>query len=74
LRRGLVAHWAATNIYHVVYDQETLRLDAKATQDRRSEVLQERKQRGKTYDEFMHEWENLAPPAEILTYYGAYPV
>jgi acetophenone carboxylase len=73
LRRGLVAPWAAENIYHVVYDEETLRLNAEATQDRRSQVLQERKQRGKTYDEFVGEWEKQAPPAEILTYYGAYP-
>jgi len=73
LRRRLVTPWAAENIYHVVYDKQTLRLDAEATVEQRLQVRQERKQRGKPYDEFVRDWEKQTPPAEILTYYGAYP-
>ncbi|MEE8429497.1 MAG: acetone carboxylase subunit alpha, partial [Gammaproteobacteria bacterium] len=73
LRRGLVTHWAARNIYHVAYDEDSLRLDADATVALRLQVREDRKKRGKRYDEFIEEWRKLAPPAELLTYYGSYP-
>jgi acetophenone carboxylase len=73
LRRGLVTHWAARNVYHVAYDEDSLRLDAKATDALRLQVRQERKRRGKSYAEFVEDWEKLSPPAELLTYYGCYP-
>jgi acetophenone carboxylase len=73
LREGLATPWAAKNVYHVIYDEETLRLDPERTRAARERVREERKGRGKPYDEFEAEWSTLRPPKEVLTYYGAYP-
>jgi N-methylhydantoinase B/oxoprolinase/acetone carboxylase alpha subunit len=73
LRRDLVTPWAARNVYHVIYDEETLRLDIEATELHRREVRLSRTKRGKPYSEFVKDWENQAPPPELLTYYGSYP-
>ncbi|MBI5014807.1 MAG: hydantoinase B/oxoprolinase family protein [Deltaproteobacteria bacterium] len=73
LREGLATPWAAKNVYYVVYDEETLRLDPDRTRAARERVREERKARGKPYDEFEAEWAKLRPPDAVLTYYGAYP-
>jgi len=73
LRADRVTHWAARNVYYIAYDEETLRLDAEATDVRRKAVREERKRRGKSWSEFNKTWEIKRPPAEVLTYYGSYP-
>ncbi len=73
LRRGLVTHWAARHIYHLAYDENSLRLDTDATEILRRQVREDRKKRGKPYTEFIGEWNKLAPPAHLLSYYGSYP-
>lgn len=73
LRNGLVTHWAAQNIYKVVYDEKTMRLDPEATAALRNETRAERKKRGKPYAEFEKEWLSLRPPEEVIRYYGSYP-
>lgn len=73
LRENLVTHWAARNIYCIAYDEDTLRLDEETTEIRRQAVREERKRRGRSWDEFHAEWDNKRPPQEILTYYGSYP-
>jgi len=73
LKFGRTTAWAAQNIYHVVYNQESLRLDKEATILRRKKVREHRKQRGRPYDEFMTKWQKMQPPKEILKYYGTYP-
>ncbi len=73
LQNNLMTHWAAMNIYHVVYEAETLHLDKDATETAREAVRERRKQFGKPYAEFVREWEKLCPPPEITTCYGHYP-
>lgn len=73
LKYSRTTAWAAANIYHVVYDPDSLRADEKATAARRQAVRGKRKARGRSYDEFMADWAAKSPPAEILTYYGSYP-
>lgn len=73
LSSGLVSAEAAHDIYHVVYEPRTRRVDAEATETFRAAERRRRLQRGKPYAEFAKEWEKLRPPASVLTYYGAYP-
>jgi N-methylhydantoinase B/oxoprolinase/acetone carboxylase alpha subunit len=73
LRNGLVTHWAAHNIYKVVYDEKTMRLDPAATAALRDETRAERRKRGKPYAEFEKDWLSRRPPEEVIRYYGSYP-
>lgn len=73
LTNGLVSHWAAKNIYHLVYDESSLRLDVKGTELARDEKRKNRIETAMSFDDFNHVWETKSPPPEILTYYGSYP-
>ena len=73
LEDDLVTHWAAQNIYHLVYDEVSLRVDEAATERKRQAVREQRKQSGKPYEEFIAEWEQQRPPQQVLSYYGQYP-
>ncbi|UCF93553.1 MAG: hydantoinase B/oxoprolinase family protein [Desulfobacterales bacterium] len=73
LREQRTNAWAARNIYHVAYDQKTLRLDSEKTEVLREEARAKRKERAKPYEEFEAEWRQLRPPEEVLQHYGTYP-
>jgi acetophenone carboxylase len=73
LRSRITSHWAAENVYHVVYDPQTLRPDHEATVKARDDERARRKQRGKPYDEFEKEWLQKRPADEILKRYGDWP-
>lgn len=70
---GVSSHWAARNVYHLVYDEGTLVVDDKQTKESRERERQERIKRGKKYDEFEKEWLKKRPPDEALKYYGSWP-
>ena len=73
VKKGMCTHWAASNLYKIVYDEKTLRLDAEKTELLRDGERRERLKRGKKYNEFELEWSKLKPPEKILEYYGTYP-
>ena len=73
LRDGLTTHWAARSVYGIVYDENTLRLDAEGTERFRSERRSDRLARAKPFDEFEAEWKKLRPPDSTIQYYGHYP-
>jgi acetophenone carboxylase len=73
LHNGMTTHSAARNIYHVAYDEKTLRLDPEATAAERQQVRSERIRHARPYSEFMKEWLELRPPEEALQFYGNYP-
>ena len=73
LKNDMLNHWTAQNLYCVVYDEDSLRLDEKATEIKRQEAREERKKRGMSYDDFMVEWSKLKPADSVLAYYGNYP-
>jgi N-methylhydantoinase B/oxoprolinase/acetone carboxylase alpha subunit len=73
LRIDLTTHWAARNIYHVVYDETSLRVDEAATAAAREAVREGRIRRGRPYADFVAEWRERRPPAEVLRHYGSYP-
>lgn len=73
LRAGRVSAEAARAIYKVVFDAQTLRLDAVRTDAARAEARRERLSRAKPYAAFVREWDSQRPPSGILRYYGAWP-
>jgi acetophenone carboxylase len=73
LHEGMVTPWAARNIYRIVYDENTLRLDEEQTQAERNTARSERKKNGKPYAAFEREWMKLRPPPTALRFFGPYP-
>lgn len=71
LREGLISDWVAQDIYHVVYDEHTRSIDLEATESVRQDERQSRKQRGKPFDEFLTDWTQTQPPANV-PYYGSW--
>ncbi|OPY75684.1 MAG: Acetophenone carboxylase delta subunit [Syntrophorhabdus sp. PtaU1.Bin058] len=73
LRLSLITQWQAKNVYRVVYDEKTLRVDEEATKELREAEKRERLTRGVPYEDFEKEWLGKRPSQDILKYYGAYP-
>jgi len=71
--KHIISDWVAQNIYKVAYDPVTHGVDYEATEQLRVEEREQRKQRGKSYDEFEKEWLKQKPPEEILHAYGSWP-
>lgn len=71
VREDLMSHWAAWDIYRVVYDRETLVVDAEATAQARAQTRLERLEKSLPYDEFLKTWVKPEPDA-ALPYYGSW--
>jgi len=65
LREDLISHENAVNIYHVVYDRNSLLVDVEATQQARAAERHARITRGKPFDAFCKEWVTPEPPTDI---------
>jgi hypothetical protein len=70
---GMISEWSAKKIYAVRFNSQTGRVDPEGTAALRAEVCEERKARGKTWDEFHAEWSEKKPPEDILQLYGSWP-
>jgi hypothetical protein len=68
-----VSDWSARNIYKVVSDADTMRVNQKETEVLRQAERQSRLARGKTWDAFIEEWSRLKPPEEALAWFGSWP-
>jgi acetone carboxylase, alpha subunit len=68
---GYISPRTARDIYFVVYDPDTLAVDAEATAAAREAEREARKQRGRPYAEFVADWVTSEPPAGI-PYYGSW--
>lgn len=66
-----ISQRTAREIYFVVYDEQTLAVDADATKAARAAEREARKQRGVPYAEFVQDWVTPEPP-EHLPYYGSW--
>ena len=73
LKKDVISHWAAKNVYHIAYDPETLHVDLDETAKLRKDEREERKMRGLKSEEFKKEWSKLKPPEEVLELYGSWP-
>jgi acetone carboxylase alpha subunit len=68
---GYLSHVTAREIYFVVYDEQSLAVDAEATQWARDAERAARKARGVPYAEFVDSWVTTEPPGN-LPYYGSW--
>ena len=73
IKDQIISDWSAENVYKIVYDKETLKIDQAATQTARAEERQGRIQRGKTFDAFNEEWLQQKVDDSILNFYGTWP-
>jgi N-methylhydantoinase B/oxoprolinase/acetone carboxylase alpha subunit len=73
LTKGVLSPVSARQVYKVVFDETTRRVDLPATAALRADELKARKARGRSYDEFEAEWCQKKPDDSILTYYGSWP-
>jgi acetophenone carboxylase len=73
LRSRITTEWTAKNVYQVVYDPDTLRVDQAATAAAREAERARRKERGKPYAEFEAEWLQKRPAPDIIKRYGDWP-
>lgn len=73
LRDQIISDWSAENVYKIVYNKETLKIDTAATQTAKAEERQGRIQRGKTFDAFDEEWRQQKVDDSILKFYGTWP-
>ncbi len=71
LAEDLISHDNARDIYKVVYDENTLIVDAAATAELRAEYRRQRIARGKPFDEFCKDWVTAEPP-QNLPYFGSW--
>ncbi len=71
LREDLVSHEVATDLFKVVYDKQTLRVDPEATKQARDAERKARIGRGKPFKEFVKTWNTPTPPEDI-PYYGSW--
>ena len=70
VKKGIVSTWTARNVYHVALDEQTLEIDLAETERLRAQERDQRRERGKPYQEFMKEWLEKRPSDEILRSYG----
>ena len=73
LRDQMISDWTAENVYKVVYDKTTLKLDEASTVQAREAERKARLERGKPYDEFEKEWMDMKVDESILKFYGKWP-
>jgi N-methylhydantoinase B/oxoprolinase/acetone carboxylase alpha subunit len=73
LKKEIISPWTAANVYHVVFDPDTLEVDAGKTEKAREAERRDRLARSQTWDEFQAAWSTQKPPEEILEYYGSWP-
>jgi N-methylhydantoinase B/oxoprolinase/acetone carboxylase alpha subunit len=73
LRKEIISHHTAKNVYFVAYDTETFEVDYARTRELRQEERDARKSRGMKWAEFEKEWSQLRPTEEAMDYYGSWP-
>ena len=73
LAAGVISRWVAENVCHVAFHPETERIDYQETKELRDRERQNRKQRGRRYEDFIKEWREKRPPAEAMAFVGRWP-
>ncbi|MBI5920042.1 MAG: hydantoinase B/oxoprolinase family protein [Betaproteobacteria bacterium] len=73
IEKNVITPGTAQQVYKVVWDEASRRVDQAATAKLRTQELAARKQRGKPYAEFEKAWSKQKPADDILLYYGSWP-
>jgi hypothetical protein len=71
IEENLISHETARDIFKVVFDSNTLLVDAEATKAARDAERKSRLKRGKPFDQFVKDFVTPEPP-EYLPYYGSW--
>ena len=71
--KNLISASVARDVYGVVIDEDTGRVDEPSTKTARDQIVRDRLQRGRPYAEFEAEWSQRKPPEEILGFFGSWP-
>jgi N-methylhydantoinase B/oxoprolinase/acetone carboxylase alpha subunit len=72
-RDGLISEWSMREIYRVVYDPVDHVVLAAETEEARRAERTRRRERDRSWEAFVSEWERLSPPPELLTWFGSWP-
>jgi acetophenone carboxylase len=73
IQKNVITPGTARQVYKVVWDEATRRVDIDATAELRLQELAARKGRGMPYAEFEKGWNAKKPSDDILMYYGSWP-
>jgi acetophenone carboxylase len=73
VRKQVTSSWAARNVYHVIFNEETLEIDYNETEKSRNQERERRKKQGKPYHEFIKDWLEKKPGDVIIRSYGPWP-
>lgn len=71
-KQGIISEWSVKNVYEVAYDS-ALGLDEKKTAALRKSAKEQRKLRGKRFEDFEKGWLLKKPPEEWLKWFGTWP-
>jgi acetophenone carboxylase len=72
-RDGLISAWSTREIYRVVYDEHDHEVLTIETEEARRAERARRRDRDRSWEEFVTEWDRLSPPPELLTWFGSWP-
>jgi len=73
LKDEIISDWSAENVYKVVYDKSTMKLNKEQTETARRTERSARMKRGKPYEEFEKEWLSTKIDESLLKFYGSWP-
>jgi acetophenone carboxylase len=73
IRDEIISHWSAENVYKVVYDQRTLKIDKEQTLKLRAETRDARVDAALSFDAFDESWRNQKVDDSLLNFYGTWP-
>ncbi|HET7151478.1 MAG TPA: hydantoinase B/oxoprolinase family protein, partial [Candidatus Acidoferrum sp.] len=73
LKKNIISHWTAQNIYKIAYDSERRKVDVENTKQLRQDEKKARLARGVPFESFMQEWSKQSPPKEAMQFYGTWP-
>lgn len=72
-REGLISAWSMREIYRVAYDEREEQVLSAETEELRRAERAARRRRDRPWEAFAGEWEQMSPPAELLTWFGSWP-
>ncbi|UGS34379.1 hydantoinase B/oxoprolinase family protein [Capillimicrobium parvum] len=70
---GLISAWTMREIYKVAFDERQQEALPAETERLRQDEREARRARDSDWATFLAEWEQLSPPAELLTWFGSWP-
>ena len=73
IRDEIISDWSAENVYKIVYDKNTLKVDKVETEKLRAETRKQRVEGGLTFEAFDESWQQEKVDDSLLKFYGTWP-